>query len=86
MEVARGMVDAVNRLDIDPLVALVRPDVEWDDTEGFPGIRGVYRGRAGMREWWDRAWYFLWLVDGEIARWKLFWARGDARKAAGLRE
>jgi ketosteroid isomerase-like protein len=122
-------VDAVKRRDIDALVNLVRPDVKWDDTEGFPGIQGVYRGRAGVRKWWEawhevleigppeveeiaegsggrvflgvsgtargkgsglqtaaRAWYVLSLVDGKIARWKLFWARDDALEAAGLRE
>jgi ketosteroid isomerase-like protein len=129
VEIGREMVDAFDRRDLDALLALVRPDVEWDDTEGWPGIRGIYRGRAGVREWWDaalevwdsvhaeveeitegsdgrvflgalgtfrggasgveteaRAWYVLWLVNGKIARWKLFWARDDALTAAGLAE
>jgi ketosteroid isomerase-like protein len=129
VEVGREMVDAVNGRDIDALLALLRPDVEWDDTEGWPGIRVVYRGRAGVQEWWEaflevwegvngevqeitegsggrvflgvfgtfrggssgvkteaRAWYVLWLVEGKIARWKLFWARQQALEAAGLRD
>jgi hypothetical protein len=26
----------------------------WDDREGWPGIKGVYRGPDGVRDWWDR--------------------------------
>jgi ketosteroid isomerase-like protein len=129
VEVVRETVDAVNRRDFDALQALLRADVEWDDMEGWPGIRGVYHGPAGVREWWDavlevwesvhaevkeitegnggrvflgvsgtalgkgsgaetegRGWYVLWLVDGKIARWKLFLDRSEALEAAGLSE
>jgi ketosteroid isomerase-like protein len=55
VEIGREMVDAFDRRDVDALVPLVRPDVEWDDTEGWLGIRGVYRGPAGVREWADAA-------------------------------
>jgi ketosteroid isomerase-like protein len=48
-----------NRRDFDAFVARVRPDIEWDDTEGFPGVRGLYRGRAGIREWRE-AWLEVW--------------------------
>jgi ketosteroid isomerase-like protein len=34
VEIGREMVDAFDRRDLDALLALVRPDVEWDDTEG----------------------------------------------------
>jgi ketosteroid isomerase-like protein len=54
LDVGRELVDAVNRRDLDAFLALVRPDVEWDDSEGWPGIRGVYRGPAGVRDWWER--------------------------------
>jgi ketosteroid isomerase-like protein len=53
VKVVREMVGALNRRDFDGLAVLLRPDVEWDDTEGWPGIRGVYRGTAGVREWWE---------------------------------
>ena len=135
IEVVREMIDAVNRRDPDAFVACLTPGVEWDDREGWPGIRGVYHGRAGVREWWEaflevsesvhaeieeveeieeitegnggrvllgvlgtfrgessgveteaRAWYVFWLVDGKVARGKLFWARDRALEAAGLRE
>jgi ketosteroid isomerase-like protein len=55
VELVSEAVDAFNRRDFDAFIARVHPDVEWDDTEGFPGVRGVYRGRAGVREWW-KAW------------------------------
>jgi ketosteroid isomerase-like protein len=54
VEVAHELVRAINRLDPDAFLALVRPDVEWDDREGWPGIQGVYRGRDGVRDWWER--------------------------------
>jgi ketosteroid isomerase-like protein len=52
--VARGLIEAVNCRDPDAFLALVRPDVVWDDSEGWPGIRGIYRGPDGVRDWWER--------------------------------
>ena len=52
--VGRALVEAVNDRDLDAFLALVQPDVEWDDSEGWPGIRGVYRGPDGVRDWWER--------------------------------
>jgi ketosteroid isomerase-like protein len=54
VEVARDLVQAVNRRDLDGFLGLLRPDVEWDDREGWPGIQGVYRGRQGVQDWWER--------------------------------
>jgi ketosteroid isomerase-like protein len=54
VRVARELIDAVNRGDLDAFLTRVRPDVEWDDREGWPGIQGVYRGRPGVRDWWER--------------------------------
>jgi ketosteroid isomerase-like protein len=54
IDVGRGLIEAVNRRDLDAFLALVRPDVEWDDSEGWPGIRGIYRGHDGVRDWWER--------------------------------
>jgi ketosteroid isomerase-like protein len=54
VRVARELIDAVNRRDLDAFLTRVRPDVEWDDREGWPGIQGVYRGRPGVRDWWER--------------------------------
>src|SRR5215217_7131407 len=54
IEVARELIDAVNRRDLDAFLRLVRPDVEWDDREGWPGIQGVYTGPDGVRDSWER--------------------------------
>jgi ketosteroid isomerase-like protein len=54
VQVGRELIAAVNRRDLDAFLALVRPDVEWDDSEGWPGIRGLYRGPDGVRDWWER--------------------------------
>jgi ketosteroid isomerase-like protein len=53
IEVIRQMVEAVVRGDRDGFVACVTPDVEWDDREGWPGVRRVYHGTAGVRKWLD---------------------------------
>jgi ketosteroid isomerase-like protein len=52
--VARDLIDAVNRRDLDDFLGLLQPDVEWDDREGWPGIQGVYSGPDGVRDWWAR--------------------------------
>jgi ketosteroid isomerase-like protein len=54
LDVARDVIGAVNRRDLDAFLKLVSPEVEWDDREGWPGIQGVYMGRDGVRDWWDR--------------------------------
>ena len=51
VEIARENIDAFNQRDTDAFLASLHPDVEWEDTGGFPGVQGVYRGRAGVRRW-----------------------------------
>ncbi len=53
LEAIREMLEAVTRRDQDAFVACLTPDVEWDDREGWPGIRRIYHGRSGVRKWWD---------------------------------
>ena len=48
---ARKAIDALNRRDLDALLALLSPDVVWEALEGVAGIGELYRGRAGVREW-----------------------------------
>jgi ketosteroid isomerase-like protein len=49
--------DAANRRDADAFIACLSPDVEWEDeppdADPFPGLRGTYRGRAELREWFE---------------------------------
>jgi ketosteroid isomerase-like protein len=53
VEVVRAMTDAVNRIDIDAFIALLSPDVVWEETADLPGLREVYRGRDEVRAWAD---------------------------------
>jgi ketosteroid isomerase-like protein len=53
VEVVLKAADAVNGRDRDAFVACLHPDVVWDDTAGFPGVRGVHRGRAEAQKWFE---------------------------------
>jgi ketosteroid isomerase-like protein len=53
VELVSEAVDAFNRRDVEAYLAVLRPDVEWDATEGFPGVQDLYRGWAEVRQWWD---------------------------------
>jgi len=48
---ARKAIDALNRTDVDGLLALLSPDVVWEALEGVSGIDELYRGRTQVREW-----------------------------------
>jgi ketosteroid isomerase-like protein len=51
VELAMRTLDAFKRRDVDALVALLSPDVVWEENPELPGLREVYRGRAEVREW-----------------------------------
>jgi ketosteroid isomerase-like protein len=57
LEVVRRVYDAWNRHDLDAFLSFVHPDAEWggDDaaTDLFLGVKSVYVGREGVREWWN---------------------------------
>jgi len=50
--IRRGM-DALNRRDPDAFIACVHPDVVWE-TIGMPEVQGIHRGRAQVREWFEK--------------------------------
>ena len=56
VELARKAIDALNRGDLDAVLAFLSPDVVWEALEGVPGIGELYRGRAGVREWIELMW------------------------------
>jgi len=66
---AHEVIDAVERRDLDALIELTDPDVEWRSAF-VAGTGGVYRGHAGMREYvrdMKDAWDIVRLdVDHEI--------------------
>jgi ketosteroid isomerase-like protein len=53
VETAQQQVDAVNRRDADAFVAVVSPDVEWEDSIFWSEGSRTYRGRTEVREWFD---------------------------------
>lgn len=50
---ARQAIDALNRGDVDALLAFLSPDVVWEALPGVHGVGELYRGRTGVREWID---------------------------------
>jgi ketosteroid isomerase-like protein len=57
VDLVRGGFEAFNRRDREASEAVLHPDVEWDLTGvDAPGLETVYRGHAGVREFW-RTWF-----------------------------
>ena len=55
VDVVRAAIDAANKRDADGFLACLDPEVMWDDTEGFAGLRRVYSGLADVRDWFQAA-------------------------------
>jgi ketosteroid isomerase-like protein len=53
---ARKAIDALNRGDLDSLLAFLSPDVEWEALRDVPELRDVYRGRAEVRKRIEELW------------------------------
>jgi ketosteroid isomerase-like protein len=47
VELVRGVYDAFARGDVDAVFAAMKPDIEWDESEGMP-YGGVYHGRDAI--------------------------------------
>lgn len=61
VEVVWEGVDAVNRRDPDAFIACVHPDVVWEvNIEALPGMRGIHRGRAEVRKWFEQSFLEVW--------------------------
>jgi ketosteroid isomerase-like protein len=43
---------AWNEDDLDSLLAICHPEVEYYTSGVFPGLQSVYEGEAGIRRWW----------------------------------
>jgi ketosteroid isomerase-like protein len=54
VEIVLRQVEALNRRDIDAFVALVSPEVAWEDSMFGSEPARIYRGRAEVREWLNR--------------------------------
>ena len=71
LEIAHQVIDAVEHRDLDALIRLTDPDVEWRSAFVVGGTGGLYRGHAAMREYvrdMNDAWEVVRLdVEHEIA-------------------
>jgi ketosteroid isomerase-like protein len=78
IEVVSAAIDAANKRDPNAFLACLDPEVVWDDTEGFAGLRRVYRGPAEVRDWFQAAivepWDSLHMAVEEITE------AGDGRR------
>jgi ketosteroid isomerase-like protein len=54
IDVILKAVEAVNRRDADAFVAGVSPEVEWETNPEMVGLGRIYRGRAGVREFFEQ--------------------------------
>ena len=49
VELVRRVYEAFGRGDVDAVFAAMKPDIEWDESEGMP-YGGIYRGRDAIVE------------------------------------
>ena len=54
VEIVLQQLDAFNRRDRDGFVAVLSPDVEWEDPTFWSESARTYHGRAEVREWLNR--------------------------------
>ena len=52
VEIVRKGYAAWNRGDMEAMLALLHPDLEYVTSGLFPGLASVYRGHAGWRDFW----------------------------------
>ena len=50
VDVVYELVDAINRADLEAILAVYDPDVDYRPLRA--PIQGAYTGHAGIREWW----------------------------------
>jgi len=43
---------AWNEDDLDSLLAICHPEVEYHSSGVFPGLQSIYEGKQGIRRWW----------------------------------
>ena len=67
VEIVRGSFDGWNRGDFDAWVESSHPEIEWSSevTMRMEGSETVFRGRDGLRKYWDE-WHSVWEVTIEV--------------------
>jgi ketosteroid isomerase-like protein len=61
---------AWNEDDLEGLVAICHPGVEYHTSGVFPGLQSVYHGEAGIRRWWadfHEPWKEIKVIPEQIA-------------------
>jgi ketosteroid isomerase-like protein len=66
VELAHRAIDAFNRRDLDSFLALMDPGVEFTPYERALEGLGPYRGREGVRIWWEESFAALPDLRAEI--------------------
>ena len=66
VELVREGIDAFNQRDLDAFVALLAPDVVWEENPELPGLQEVYRGRAEVRRWIEEVLEAVGTIHNEI--------------------
>jgi ketosteroid isomerase-like protein len=69
LELARSIMDAWNRADVDAVLALCHPEFEYHTSGDFLGLDPVYRGHEGFRKFerdFRGAWESLSVVVEEL--------------------
>src|SRR2546426_12543602 len=65
VEIVRRANEAWNRDDLDAALLLIHPDIEVRQPgDLYLGMKSVYRGHAGVREWWNAAKEGLGVLQG----------------------
>jgi ketosteroid isomerase-like protein len=55
-EMVRRLMEAWGRNEVDSTLELLHPEVVLDWSRSISPFRGVYRGHAGVREYWAASW------------------------------
>ena len=68
VETVRRSLDAWNRGDVDAWLEAAHPDIEWvsEVAMRLEGAATVFRGMAGMRDYWDD-WHSVWNVTIDVS-------------------
>jgi ketosteroid isomerase-like protein len=53
IELAERGYRAWNEDDLETLLDVCHPEVEYHTSGVFPGLQAVYEGKAGIRHWWE---------------------------------
>ena len=82
VELVRDSLDAWNRGDVDDWLHGSHPHVEWTSeiAQAIEGSQRVYRGREGLRQFWDE-WRGVWTLTIEVSEFRERGEDGLVRRA-----